>query len=143
QCEFVNYDDEHYILHNDYLRLGLSPQGLVWGLTTTYFYNWHPLVWWSFLLDQQLYGTTAAGYHLTNLLWHLGSTLLLFAALRRMSGAVWPSALVAALFALHPLNVQSVAWISERKGIISTFFWMLTLWSYARYAERPGLGRYL
>jgi Tfp pilus assembly protein PilF len=142
RCDFVNYDDEHYVTHNPYLQLGLSWNGLVWGLTTVYFSNWHPLVWWSFLLDHQVYGLNPAGYHATNLLWHLGSTLILFAALRRMTRCVWPSALVAALFAVHPLNVQSVAWISERKGVISTFFWMLTLWNYARYVERPALGRY-
>lgn len=141
-CEFINYDDDKYVTENPYLQVGLSWRGLVWGLNTVYYSNWHPLVWWSFLLDERLYGLNAAGFHLTNLLWHSASVLMLFVALRRLTGAVWPSALVAALFALHPLNVQAVAWVSERKGVISTFFWMLTLWTYARYAEKPGPGRY-
>jgi tetratricopeptide (TPR) repeat protein len=95
------------------------------------------------MLDAQLYGQHAAGFHLTNLLLHVGSALLLFAVLRRMTGALWPSLLAAALFAVHPLNVEPVAWVSERKGVLSTFFWMLTLWAYAWYAERPGWMRYL
>jgi tetratricopeptide (TPR) repeat protein len=141
--DFVDWDDHLYVKQNTKLNLGLSPAGLYWGLTTFDVSNWHPLVWWSFLLDHELYGQNAAGYHVTNLVWHIGSVLLLFAALRRMTGAAWPSALAAALFALHPLHVEPVAWVSERKGIISTFFWMLALWCYARYVERPGWGRYL
>jgi tetratricopeptide (TPR) repeat protein len=142
QCEFVNYDDTRYVYENPHLRAGLSPRGLYWGLTTGYFAIWHPLVWWSFLLDYELYGQQAWGYHLTSLLFHLANTLLLFAALRRLTGTTWPAFFVAALFGVHPLNVQSVALISERKGVISAFFWMLTLWAYARYAERPSWRRY-
>jgi tetratricopeptide (TPR) repeat protein len=96
------------------------------------------------MLDAQLYGSgSSSGFHLTNLLWHLGSTLVLFAALTRLTGSIWPSAFAAALFAVHPLNVEPVAWVSERKGILSTFFGMLSLWAYARYAEQPELRRYL
>jgi tetratricopeptide (TPR) repeat protein len=142
KAEFLNYDDTKYVTENPHLQEGLSVKGLSWGLTTFYFSNWHPLVWWSYLLDYQLHGLSARGFHLTNLLWHTASTLMLFAALRRLTGATWPSALAAALFAVHPLNVQSVAWVSERKGVISTFFCMLTLWTYAQYVERPGPLRY-
>lgn len=143
RCDFVNFDDDTYVTRNLRVQSGLSAESLRWGLTTFYFANWHPLVWWSYLLDYQLYGLNPLGFHLTNLLWHIASTLMLFAALRRLTGEVWPSALAAALFAVHPLNVQAVAWVSERKGVISTFFWMLTLWCYARYAEQPGWRRYL
>jgi Flp pilus assembly protein TadD len=142
-CGFVNYDDDVYVTDNPLVRGGLTAEGLWWGLTTLHFGNWHPLVWWSFQLDAQLSGKDAAGFHRTNLLWHLGSVALLFVALRRMTGQTWPSALVAALFAIHPLNVESVAWVSERKGVISTFFWMLALTAYAGYAARPGWVRYL
>lgn len=153
QCDFVNYDDPVFVTNNAALRAGLCREGLWWSLTGAYTemfafadsvaaIHWHPLVWWTFLADYELYGLAPWGYHLTNLLWHLGSTLLLFAALRRLTGATWRSFLVAALFAVHPLNVQPVAWVAERKGVVSTFFWMLTLWTYARYAERPSLARY-
>lgn len=152
QCEFVNYDDPAFITSD--LEAGLSWQGLVWSVTGAYTQmashadsvgvaHWHPLVWWTLLLDYQLYGFDAWGYHLTNLLWHLASTLVLYAALRRLTGAAWPSFLVAALFAVHPINVQAVAWVAERKGVVSTFFWMASLWAYARYVERPGWWRYL
>jgi hypothetical protein len=142
-CEFVNYDDDRYVTKNDHVQHGLAWKELSWGLTTFYFSNWHPLVWWSFMLDDQLYGLKAAGFHGTNVLWHTGSTLLLFAALLQLTGQMWPSFLAAALFAVHPLNVQPVAWVSERKGVISTFFWMLALWAYARYAQQPRLRRYV
>ncbi len=140
RCDFVDYDDPYYL--NPQVRAGLSWQGVSWALATFHFGNWHPLVWLSLQLDEQLLGPGPFCFHLTNLLLHMGSVLLLFAALRRLSGATWPSALAAALFALHPLNVEPVAWVSERKGVLSTFFWMLTLWAYARYAERPAPGRY-
>jgi tetratricopeptide (TPR) repeat protein len=143
-CGFVNYDDPYYVTENVHLRGGLSWAGVSWGFTTFLQGNWHPLVWLSLMLDARLYGVDHPfGFHLTNLLWHTGSALLLFAALRRLTGDPWPSALAAALFAVHPLNVEPVAWVSDRKGVVSTFFAVLTLWAYARYAERPGLGRYL
>jgi tetratricopeptide (TPR) repeat protein len=140
RCGFVDYDDPFYV--NQRCRSGLSWANLSWACTTCYFGNWHPLVWLSLELDGQLVGPRPAGYHVTNLLLHTGSALLLFAALRRMTGDLWPSVLVAALFAVHPLNVEPVAWVSERKGVLSTLFWMLTIWAYARYAERPGISRY-
>jgi tetratricopeptide (TPR) repeat protein len=142
-CGFINFDDQIYVTENHHVQHGLSWDGVAWACRTTYFGNWHPLVWLSFQLDHQLYGLNhPSGFHATNLLVHTGSVVLLFAALRRLTGVLWPSALAAALFAVHPLNVESVAWVAERKGVLCTFFWMLTLWAYARYAERPGLVGY-
>jgi Flp pilus assembly protein TadD len=144
QHEFVSFDDLEYIYQNPHLEKGLTPEGVRWALTTTYVGNWHPLTWLSLLLDYELYGLKAAGYHLTNLLLHVASTTFLFLALRCLTGALWRSAAVAALFALHPLHVESVAWASERKDVLSGLFFMLTLWAYARYATRsPSLWRYL
>ena len=141
--DFVNYDDGKYIVENPHLEQGLSGDGVAWAFTTLYFSNWHPLTWLSYLLDYELYGLRPSGYHLTNLLLHTAAVLLLFAALRRLTGAVWRSAFVAALFGLHPLHVESVAWISERKDVLSGVFWMLVLWAYAGYAGRPSTRRYL
>jgi protein O-mannosyl-transferase len=141
--DFVNYDDPDYVTENRQVQAGLTRESIVWAFTTTRAANWHPLTWLSLELDQQLYGLHAWGFHLTNLLLHTTNTVLLFLCLRRMTGALWRSAMVAALFAVHPLHVESVAWISERKDVLSTLFWMLTLLVYAWYAERPALGRYL
>jgi tetratricopeptide (TPR) repeat protein len=141
--DFVNYDDTDYVTDNRQVQAGLTAPSIAWAFTTTHAANWHPLTWLSLQLDHQLYGLAPWGYHLTNLLLHLANTLLLFVALRRMTGAVWRSAMVAALFAVHPLHVESVAWVAERKDVLSTLFWMLTLLAYVRYCERPGLGRYL
>jgi Flp pilus assembly protein TadD len=140
--DFVNYDDSDYVTDNRQVQSGLTRESMAWAFTTTHSANWHPLTWLSLELDHQLYGMKAGGYHLTNLLLHTANTLLLFLALRRMTGAVWRSAVVAALFAVHPLHVESVAWVSERKDVLSTLFWMLTLLAYAWYAERPAWGRY-
>jgi protein O-mannosyl-transferase len=153
-CRFVYYDDQVFIQDNPKLQLGISWAGLHWALVSAYsesaaqanstnIAHWHPLVWLSFLLDYRLYGLAAWGYHLTNLIWHVGSTLALFIALRRLTGTTWRSFFVAALFAVHPINVEPVAWVAERKGVVSTFFWMLTVWAYAWYAERPSWARYL
>ena len=117
------------------MRAGLTWPGVVWAFESFSVTNWHPLTWLSHMLDCQLYGLKPAGHHLTNLLLHTASTLLLFLVLSRMTGALWRSACVAALFAWHPLHVESVAWVAERKDVLSTFFFMLTLWSYVRYAE--------
>ena len=139
--DFINLDDPQYVLENPPVQAGLSAEGVLWALTSTTAHNWHPLTWLSHMLDCELHGLNPTGHHLTSLLFHIANTLLLFAALRRMTGALWRSALVAALFALHPLHVESVAWVAERKDVLSGFFWMLTLWAYARYAERPGSKR--
>jgi hypothetical protein len=140
--EFVNFDDNVFIYENPYLRLGLGIDGLRWASTTFYAANWLPLTWLSLLLDHSLWGTEPRGYHLTNLALHTGSTLLLFAALLRMTGQAARSAFVAAVFALHPLHVESVAWASERKDVLAGLFFMLTLYAYAIYAERRSVPRY-
>jgi tetratricopeptide (TPR) repeat protein len=141
--DFVNYDDADYVTENRQVQAGLTGESVAWAFTTTHAANWHPLTWLSLELDHQLYGLRPWGYHLTNLLLHTASALVLFLALRRMTGAVGRSAMVAALFAVHPLHVESVAWVSERKDTLSGLFWMVTLLAYAWYAERPGVGRYL
>lgn len=138
---FIHYDDPLYVTENGYLYKGLSRDGILWAFTTLYANFWHPLTWLSYLLDVALFGMNAGGMLFTNLMLHVFSTLVLFAALRRMTGAAWRSALVAALFALHPLNVESVAWVAERKNVLSTLFWMLTMWGYCRYAQQPGRWR--
>jgi tetratricopeptide (TPR) repeat protein len=116
---------------------------VVWAFTTFHAWNWHPLTWLSLQLDVSLWGSGPTGHHVMNLLLHMASAILLFAALRRMTGALWPSAVVAGLFAWHPLHVESVAWIAERKDVLSGVFWMLTLLLYAWYVERPSVWRYL
>ena len=141
--EFINFDDNVYVTENLHVQAGLTLKGVKWAFTTTDVAYWHPVTWLSLMLDYELYGLSSRGYHLTNLLFHILSALLLFAVLKRMTGAHWQSAFVAALFALHPLNVESVAWVVERKNVLSAFFWMLTMWTYARYAERPQVSRYL
>ena len=117
------------------MRRGLSMEGLAWAFRATESGNWHPITWLSHMLDCQLFGLTPGGPHLVNALWHAVNTSLLFLGLRRMTGMIWRSAFVASLFALHPLHVESVAWISERKDVLSAFFWFLTLWFYAKYVE--------
>ncbi|HEX5398598.1 MAG TPA: hypothetical protein VFY06_06060, partial [Verrucomicrobiae bacterium] len=130
---FVNYDDPDYIINNSHVQAGLTWSGVAWALRSTEASNWHPLTWISHMTDCQLFGLKPAGHHLTNVLFHTANTLLLFLLLNRLTGAIWRSALVAALFALHPLHVESVAWASERKDVLSAFFWMLTLLAYTRF----------
>jgi len=141
--DFTNFDDNQYVTENQQVQAGLTWKNLIWAFTTTHSVNWHPLTWLSHMLDCQLYGLNPAGHHLTNVLLHSASTVLLFLVLQWMTGARWRSAFVAALFALHPLHVESVAWVAERKDVLSTFFWMLTLWAYAWYVYRPTIIRYL
>ncbi len=141
--DFVNIDDNIYVTQNKHLQSGLSAAGIVWALSTTYAEFWHPLTWLSLMADYQFYGLNAGGYHITNLILHILSTWLLFWLFCRMTGALWKSAFVAAFFALHPLHVESVAWISERKDVLSAFFWMLTLCLYVYYTEKPAIKRYL
>jgi tetratricopeptide (TPR) repeat protein len=141
--EFVNYDDGDYVTQNIQVQSGLTLQGVAWAFTTGHAGNWHPLTWLSLMLDHELFGLNPWGYHVTSLLFHVASTLLLFYVLRRMTQETWKSAFVAALFGLHPLHVESVAWIAERKDVLSAAFFMLTLLFYARYVERPVRKRYL
>jgi len=144
--EFVNYDDDVYVTENRHVNGGISRESVFWAFTTFAgpdIGHWQPLTWLSHMLDCELFGLAPGWHHLTNLLFHIANTLLLFWVLRRMTGAVWPSAFVAAAFALHPLHVESVAWVTERRDVLSTLFWMLTIAAYIRYAQRPGIGRYL
>jgi len=141
--EFINLDDSKYVTENRHVQNGLTLDSMIWAFTTTQVANWHPLTWLSHMLDCQLYGLNPKGHHLTNVFLHLLNTLLLFFILQRMTGALWRSGLVAAFFALHPLHVESVAWVAERKDVLSTLFWLLTMWGYIWYVERPRLTRYL
>ncbi len=141
--QFVNFDDGEYLLENHHVRTGLTGKGFIWAFTSAYASNWHPLTWLSHMLDIQLFGFDPGPHHLVNVLFHVINTVLLFLLLVRMTGAYWQSAFVAALFALHPLHVESVAWAAERKDVLSAFFWMLTLLSYAWYVKRPVFTRYL
>lgn len=137
QCGFVDYDDHGYILNNQNIQHGITLASLKWAFTTGRQSNWHPLTWISHMLDVQLYGLKPMGHHFTNLLFHALNSVLMFLVLRRMTGRLWPSAFVAAMFALHPLRVESVAWVSERKDVLSTFFWILTVGAYVRYVQSP------
>ena len=140
--DFIRFDDPLYVTENHELDKGLSRETAAWAFTTSQASNWHPLTWFSLLLDRELYGRNAPGYHWTNVILHLLGGLILFLALNRMTALLWPSGLVAALFLIHPLHVESVAWVAERKDVLSGLFWMTGLWCYARYAARPGLVRY-
>ena len=134
-CGFVNYDDPAYVTANWHVLHGFNGPDIRWAFTAVAASNWHPLTWLSHTLDCQWYGLRPAGHHLSSLLLHLANSILLFLLLRRLTGALWRSAIVAAMFALHPLRVESVVWISERKDVLSSFFWMLTVGAYVRYAE--------
>ena len=139
---FVNYDDDEYVTANPHVLGGLTAPGVVWAFTASRLANWHPLTWLSHALDCEWFGMNAGGHHAVSVLLHLVNTVLLFLVLRRMTGATWRSACVAALFGVHPLHVESVAWVAERKDVLSGLFWMLALWGYARYVERPTRLRY-
>ena len=133
--DFFNLDDNNYVSENWHVRRGLSGAGTAWAITTFDAGNWHPLTWLSHMFDCQFYDVKPGGHHLTNVLLHAAAAVVLFLALRRMTRATWPSAWVAAVFAIHPLRVESVAWVAERKDVLSGLFFMLTLWFYARYAD--------
>jgi len=141
--EFINYDDNVNVSANPHVQRGLTADSVVWAFTTTEVDYWRPLTYLTHMLDWQVYGAYAGGHHCTNVLLHLVNTLLLFAVLTRMTGTVGPSAFVAGLFALHPLHVASVAWVTERKDVLSGLFYMLTLLAYARYVERRSTGHYV
>ena len=127
--DFVNYDDRLYVYENPQVARGLTAQGIAWAFTSKHASNWHPLTWLSHMLDCQLFGLAPWGPHLVNVLLHAATAILLFLVMRRMTGDLWPSALVAAVFAVHPLRVESVAWVAERKDVLSGLFFMLTLWA--------------
>src|SRR6267143_4185786 len=141
--QFITLDDGWYIKDNSMVNCGVTLAGLAWAFTTFHEGNWHPLTWIAHMIDSQLFGMNAGGHLLVNALIHLANTLLVFWFLLRTTHARWPSALVAALFALHPLHVESVAWAAERKDTLSTFFGLLSLISYVRYAKAPSGGRYV
>lgn len=140
---FVLYDDEEYIILNPRLRIGFTFENIRWYLTSSFAGNWHPVTWFSHILDVQLFGLHAMGHHLTSVVLHGINSILLFLFLQRFTGSLWRSASVAALFAVHPLNVESVAWIAERKNVLSTLFWILTLYFYASYTEQKSKSFYM
>jgi len=151
RCDFINLDDPSYVTKNGHIQHGVTMEGMRWAFRIGYdrdwhyltWMYWHPLTWMSHMLDVQLFGMNPRWHHLTNLLLHIANTLALFLVLYRMTKARWQSAFVAALFALHPLHVESVAWVAERKDVLSTFFWILSMGAYARYVERRRLQEYL
>lgn len=140
--EFVNYDDRETIVGNTHIQNGFTLAGLRWAFTSAYAANWFPVTWMSHMADFQMWGPDSGLHHLTNLLFHLADTFLLFALMKRMTSRLWESAFVAFVFALHPQHVESVAWVTERKDVLSAFFWFLTTWLYLDYVDRPGWRRY-
>jgi protein O-mannosyl-transferase len=141
--DFVNYDDPRYVYQNTKITSGLNIAGIAWAFTHIHSENWHPLTTITHMLDCSLYGLKAGGHHFSNVLFHTIAVVLLFLALQQMTGALWRSAFVAAVFAIHPLHVESVAWVAERKDVISGVFFMLTLLAYVRYARTPSTWRYV
>jgi len=141
--DFVNYDDKAYVTKNRHVRAGWTIDGLTWAFTTRHHSHWHPVTWMSHMTDIQLFGLNPGRHHLSSLLLHIINTLLLFLVFNRMTNTPLRSGMVAALFAFHPLHVESVAWVADRKDVLSAFFWMLSMWAYIRYTEQPGIGRYL
>ncbi len=142
QCGFINYDDDVYVTDNPHVQAGLTWAQAKWAFANTDAANWHPLTWLSHMLDCQLYGSNPPGHHLTSVLLHSANAVLLFLALRSLTGATGASLFAALLFALHPLRVESVAWIAERKDVLSGFFWCAAMWAYARYARERDGGRH-
>jgi protein O-mannosyl-transferase len=140
---FVNYDDTGYITENPNVTNGITTHSIKWSLTSLYAANWHPLTWLSHMLDYQLFGPNPLGHHLVNVAIHIVNALLLFWILKNITGAIWASAFVAAVFALHPLQVESVAWAAERKTVLSGLFWLLTTAFYISYTRKPTISRYL
>jgi len=140
--DFVNYDDPQYITKNYHVKKGFSLKTIRWALTAEVAGNWHPLTVLSHIADCHFFGVNSGMHHLINILLHTINTLLLFFVFLRMTGSIWRCAFLAAFFALHPLHVESVAWISERKDVLSAFFCLITIWCYLRYSERPGKTRY-
>jgi protein O-mannosyl-transferase len=140
--QFINLDDGAYVYKNPQVSRGLTSEGIIWAFTQSHAANWHPLTWLSHMLDCQFYGLNPGGHHLTNVLVHAANAILLFLVLRQMTGSLWRSAFVATLFAIHPLRVESVAWVSERKDLLSGLFFLLSIWAYVRYARKRSRARY-
>ena len=141
--DFINFDDPVYVKDNPIIKHGISWQGTKWAFSVVYASNWHPLTWISHMVDVELYSMRPGMHHLTNVFLHMLNSILLFIVIERMTGTLWKSAFVAALFALHPLHVESVVWISERKDVLSTLFWLLTMLGYHWYVQRRNINRYL
>ena len=141
--EFVDYDDNIYITDNPHVQSGLTSKSVSWAFTTTRTGNWHPLTWLSHMMDYQLFGLNPRGHHLTSVFLHIANSILLFLVLRWATSTIWQSALVAGLLAMHPLHVESVAWVAERKDVLSTFFWLLTMLAYVGYAKHPKRRTYM
>lgn len=139
---FVNYDDDRYVTENPHIQQGLTPATIKWAFTSTEHANWHPVTWLSHALDVSLFRMNPAGHHLTSVAIHVANAVLLYLLLVTVTGQMWPSLFVALLFALHPIQVESIAWIAERKNVLCTLFFLLTLWAYGRYAQRPSFARY-
>src|SRR3984893_7783311 len=140
--EFVNFDDHVYVYENPVITGGLTLPGIIWAFTHSHARNWHPLTTISHMLDCQLFGLNPGGHHFTNVVLHTIAVVLLFVVLRDMTGNTWRSAFVAAVFAIHPLRAESVAWIAERKDLLSGVFYMLTFGAYVRYTRGPSFARY-
>lgn len=143
QNSFIDFDDDDYVTVNMAVRQGLTLKGVIWAFSTFHAGNWHPLTWLSHMLDVELFGLNPLGHHAGNLLFHTLNSVLLCALLYRLTGFIGRSMIVALLFAIHPLHVESVAWVAERKDVLSTFFWLLTMLAYVGYVRKPGLNRYL
>ena len=141
--DFINFDDPRLITENSHVQNGLNSESIKWALTDSHLEYWHPLTWLSIILNWQLFGANASGHHLVSLLLHIGAVLFLFLFLNKATKNIWPSAFAAAFFALHPLRVESVAWASELKDVLSMFFGMATLYAYAYYVENPRVSKYL
>lgn len=142
QNSFINFDDGMYVFANPMIKSPITLKNVYWAFTTFYAANWHPLTWLSHMLDYKVFGLNAGGHHLTSLLIHLTSTVLLFLVFDKMTRRRWPSAFIAAAFAVHPFHVESVAWVAERKDVLCAFFWILTMGAYARYVANPQRGQY-
>jgi protein O-mannosyl-transferase len=140
--QFINLDDPQYIAENEHVRSGFSWANIVWAFTSTTRFYWHPLTWLTHMLDCQIYGLNPGPHHALNLVLHAANSALLFLLFRRLTGQFWPSAMLGALFAVHPLRVESVAWVAERKDVLSGFFWILTIFAWTHYVRAPSRGRY-
>ena len=141
--EFINYDDNRYVTANQHIVTGLTIDNIIWAFSSSHYFMWHPMTSISHMLDCQFFDLNSGWHHVTNLFLHIANALLLFGVLKTMTGRLWPGAFIAAVFALHPLNVESVAWVAERKTVLSGFFWMLTLAAYLKYVKLPKTSNYL